>query len=292
MLRSMTGYGKHEAIIKGKNILVEIKSVNSRYFEFVSKIPRGLSFLEYDIKRFINKKILRGKVDVFVSIQTLENDDTEVLINHSLAEAYIKALQSLKDEYSLKDDLSVSTISKYSDIFTVKSSNNNEDEILEDVLSVVKISLDKLMSMREKEGENLKADIKLNFEKIEKILAIIEEKSPIIISNYEERLMSRISELVADYNIDKERVMAEVAIFADKIDINEEIIRLRSHLKQLKLMIESDKSVGRKMDFIVQEMNREINTIGSKSPDLDVSHMVVEIKSCVEKIREQVQNIE
>lgn len=292
MLRSMTGYGKHEAIIKGKNILVEIKSVNSRYFEFVSKIPRGLSFLEYDIKRFINKKILRGKVDMFVSIQTLENDDTEVLINHSLAEAYIKALQSLKDEYSLKDDLSVSTISKYSDIFTVKSSNNNEDEILEDVLSVVKISLDKLMSMREKEGENLKADIKLNFEKIEKILAIIEEKSPVIISNYEKRLMSRISELVGDYNIDEERVVAEVAIFADKIDINEEIIRLRSHLKQLELMIESDKSVGRKMDFIVQEMNREINTIGSKSPDLDVSHMVVEIKSCIEKIREQVQNIE
>lgn len=292
MLRSMTGYGKHEAIIKGKNILVEIKSVNSRYFEFVSKIPRGYSFLEYDIKKFINKKILRGKVDVFVGIQTLENEDTEVLINHSLAEAYINALQSLKDEYSLKDDLSVSTISKCSDIFTVKSSNNNEDEILEDVLSVVKISLDKLMSMREKEGENLKADINLNFEKIEKILAIIEEKSPVIISNYEKRLMSRISELVGDYNIDEERVMAEVAIFADKIDINEEIIRLRSHLKQLKLMIESDKSVGRKMDFIVQEMNREINTIGSKSPDLDVSHMVVEIKSCVEKIREQVQNIE
>lgn len=292
MLRSMTGYGKHEAIIKGKNILVEIKSVNSRYFEFVSKITRGYSFLEYDIKKFINKKILRGKVDVFVSIQTLENDDTEVLINHSLAEAYIKALQSLKDEYSLKDDLSVSTISKYSDIFTVKSSNNNEDEILEDVLSVVKISLDKLMSMREKEGENLKEDIKLNFEKIEKILAIIEEKSPVIISNYEKRLMSRISELVADYNIDEERVVAEVAIFADKIDINEEIIRIRSHLKQLELMIESDKSVGRKMDFIVQEMNREINTIGSKSPDLDVSHMVVEIKSCIEKIREQVQNIE
>lgn len=292
MLRSMTGYGKHEAIIKGKNILVEIKSVNSRYFELVSKIPRGYSFLEYDIKKFINKKILRGKVDVVVGIQTLENEDTEVLINHSLAEAYINALQSLKDEYSLKDDLSVSTISKYSDIFTVKSSNNNEDEILEDVLSVVKISLDKLMSMREKEGENLKADIKLNFEKIEKILAIIEEKSPVIISNYEKRLMSRISELVGDYNIDEERVMAEVAIFADKIDINEEIIRLRSHLKQLELMIESDKSVGRKMDFIVQEMNREINTIGSKSPDLDVSHMVVEIKSCVEKIREQVQNIE
>ena len=292
MLRSMTGYGKHEAIIKGKNILVEIKSVNSRYFEFVSKIPRGYSFLEYDIKRFINKKILRGKVDVFVGIQTLENEDTEVLINHSLAEAYIKALQSLKDEYSLKDDLSVSTISKYSDIFTVKSSNNNEDEILEDILSVAKISLDKLMSMREKEGENLKADIKLNFEKIEKILAIIKEKSPVIISNYEKRLMSRISELVADYNIDEERVMSEVAIFADKIDINEEIIRLRSHLKQLELMIESDKSVGRKMDFIVQEMNREINTIGSKSPDLDVSHMVVEIKSCIEKIREQVQNIE
>lgn len=292
MLRSMTGYGKHEAIIKGKNILVEIKSVNSRYFEFVSKITRGYSFLEYDIKKFINKKILRGKVDVFVSIQTLENEDTEVLINHSLAEAYIKALQSLKDEYSLKDDLSVSTISKYSDIFTVKSSKNNEDEILEDVLYVVKISLDKLMSMREKEGENLKADIKLNFEKIERILAIIEEKSPVIISNYEKRLMSRISELVGDYNIDEERVMAEVAIFADKIDINEEIIRLRSHLKQLELMIESDKSVGRKMDFIVQEMNREINTIGSKSPDLDVSHMVVEIKSCIEKIREQVQNIE
>lgn len=292
MLRSMTGYGKHEAIIKGKNILVEIKSVNSRYFEFVSKISRGYSFLEYDIKKFINKKILRGKVDVFVGIQTLENEDTEVLINHSLAEAYIKALQSLKDEYSLKDDLSVSTISKYPDIFTVKSSNNNEDEILEDILSVVKISLDKLMSMREKEGENLKADIKLNFEKIEKILAIIEEKSPVIISSYEKRLMSRISELVADYNIDEGRVVAEVAIFADKIDINEEIIRLRSHLKQLELMIESDKSVGRKMDFIVQEMNREINTIGSKSPDLDVSHMVVEIKSCIEKIREQVQNIE
>lgn len=292
MLRSMTGYGRHEAIVRGKNILVEIKSFNSRYFEFVSKIPKGYSFLEYDLKKFVNKEILRGKVDMFISIQIVENENTEVLINHSLAGAYINALKSLKDEYSLKDDLSVSTISKYPDIFTVKSLNNSEDEILEDILSVAKISLSKLVSMREMEGENLTVDIELNSKKIEKLLAIIEERLPIIISNYKKRILSKISELVSDYNIDEQRIVTEVAIFADKIDINEEIIRLRSHLKQLELMLKSGKSVGRRMDFIIQEMNREMNTIGSKLLDSDVSHMVVEIKSYIEKIREQVQNIE
>ena len=292
MIKSMTGYGRHESVIDGKNIIVEIKSVNHRYFELNSRISKEYGFLEDKIKKLINEKVLRGKVDVFVGIQTLEDENVEVIINDSLVLGYVKALNEIKEKYSLKGDVSISTISKYSDIFTIKNSKENDDKIWNDVLKVAKNALDKFIDMREKEGEFLKLDIKQKACNILEVLNKIESRIPKIVLDYEARLKCKIKELILDNDIDEQRILTEVAIFADKTAVDEEIVRLKSHLRQLDSMIESDVSVGRKIDFLIQEMNRESNTIGSKCLDSDVSLMVVDIKANIEKMREQVQNIE
>ncbi len=292
MIRSMTGFGRYEEVIDGRNILVEIRSVNHRYSEISTKISRGYGFIEDKLKKFVSKKISRGKIDITINIQTLETENVEVIINYPLALGYIEALNELKEKYDLKGDISVSLLSRYQDILTIKSSNVDENKIIEDVLFVAKKALDKLILMREKEGMSLQEDIKLKSHNIRSALKLIEEKVPSVISNYEKRLKTKISELISDYNIDEQRVLTEVAIFADKTAIDEEIVRLKSHLDQFSIMLESDSAVGRKMDFLVQEMNREANTIGSKSADSEILHIVVDIKADIEKIREQVQNIE
>ena len=209
-----------------------------------------------------------------------------------MCQVLLYRINELKEKYDLKGDISVSLLSRYQDILTIKSSNVDENKIIEDVLFVAKKALDKLILMREKEGMSLQEDIKLKSHNIRSALKLIEEKVPSVISNYEKRLKTKISELISDYNIDEQRVLTEVAIFADKTAIDEEIVRLKSHLDQLSIMLESDSAVGRKMDFLVQEMNREANTIGSKSADSEILHIVVDIKADIEKIREQVQNIE
>lgn len=292
MIRSMTGFGRHEEIIDGRSILVEIKSVNHRYFEFSTKVSREYSFIENKLKKFVNKRISRGKVDVLVNIKTFEDENAEIIINYPLALGYIKALNELKEKYHLKDDISVTSVSKYPDILTVKGSDAGEDKILNDILSVAEKSFDKLMLMKEKEGASLQDDIQSKLLKIMNTVNLVENKLPLIISNYEKKLKARIYDLMSGYDIDEQRVMMEVAIFADKIAIDEEIVRLKSHIKQLDKMLKSNGETGRKMDFILQEMNRETNTIGSKSADSEISHMVVDIKANIEKIREQVQNIE
>lgn len=292
MLRSMTGYGRGEATIGGRRIVFEIKSVNHKFFEFNSRITRGYLFLEDKLKAYVQEKISRGKVDVFLQIETLEETDVQVLVNHSLASAYVKAFQELKDRYQLPDEVTLALLSKYSDMFSVHKAPENEEAIWEAVRQVADIAIESFLKMREAEGARLKADI---LEKAEDILALVdqvEQVTPETVENYRERLRTKIEELLGDNHFDEQRVLTEVAIFADKVAVDEETVRLRSHFQQLKKLVDSQGPVGRKIDFLVQEMNREANTIGSKSVNSKIAYLVVDIKALIEKIREQVQNVE
>ena len=292
MLRSMTGFGRGEDTIGGRHIVFEIKSVNHKYFEFNSRIPRGYLFLEDKLKAYIQGKISRGKVDVFLQIETLEETDVQVLVNHSLASAYVTALQELKERYQLPDEPSLALLSKYSDIFSVHKAPEDEDAVWEAVRQVADQAIASFLKMREAEGARLKADI---LEKAGEIVALVdqvERHTPETVEHYRERLKAKIEELLQDNRFDEQRVLTEVAIFADKVAVDEETVRLRSHFQQLQRLVDSDGPVGRKIDFLVQEMNREANTIGSKSVNSQIAYLVVDIKALIEKIREQVQNIE
>lgn len=292
MLRSMTGFGRGEDTIGGRHIVFEIKSVNHKYFEFNSRIPRGYLFLEDKLKAYIQGKISRGKVDVFLQIETLEETDVQVLVNHSLASAYVTALQELKERYQLPDEPSLALLSKYSDIFSVHKAPEDEDAVWEAVRQVADQAIASFLKMREAEGARLKADI---LEKAGEIVALVdqvERHTPETVEHYRERLRAKIEELLQDNRFDEQRVLTEVAIFADKVAVDEETVRLRSHFQQLQRLVDSDGPVGRKIDFLVQEMNREANTIGSKSVNSQIAYLVVDIKALIEKIREQVQNVE
>lgn len=292
MLRSMTGFGRGEDTIGGRHIVFEIKSVNHKYFEFISRIPRGYLFLEDKLKAYIQGKISRGKVDVFLQIETLEETDVQVLVNHSLASAYVTALQELKERYQLPDEPSLALLSKCSDIFSVHKAPEDEDAVWEAVRQVADQAIASFLKMREAEGARLKADI---LEKAGEIVALVdqvERHTPETVEHYRERLKAKIEELLQDNRFDEQRVLTEVAIFADKVAVDEETVRLRSHFQQLQRLVDSDGPVGRKIDFLVQEMNREANTIGSKSVNSQIAYLVVDIKALIEKIREQVQNVE
>lgn len=292
MLRSMTGFGRGDDTIGGRHIVFEIKSVNHKYFEFNSRIPRGYLFLEDKLKAYIQGKISRGKVDVFLQIETLEEMDVQVLVNHSLASAYVTALQELKERYQLPDEPSLALLSKYSDIFSVHKAPEDEDAVWEAVRQVADQAIASFLKMREAEGARLKADI---LEKAGEIVALVdqvERHTPETVEHYRERLKAKIEELLQDNRFDEQRVLTEVAIFADKVAVDEETVRLRSHFQQLQRLVDSDGPVGRKIDFLVQEMNREANTIGSKSVNSQIAYLVVDIKALIEKIREQVQNVE
>jgi len=288
----MTGFGRCEDTINGRDIIVEIKSVNHRYFEFSSRITRGYGFLDEKLKSYLQSQIFRGKIDVYVSIETLEDTDSQVLVNHSLAAGYVNALHELAQRYGLRDDISVSTVSRYSDIFTVHKAPDDEEIIWDAVKEVTNKALDSFIRMREAEGARLKADVLQRAETILETVGKIEERSPQTIIEYQQKLNQRLSEMLIDSNIDEQRILTEAAIFADKIAVAEETVRLRSHFGQFTNMLNSKEAVGRKLDFIVQEMNRETNTIGSKCVDSQIAYMVVDIKAEIEKIREQIQNIE
>lgn len=292
MVRSMTGFGRHEATVDGRDIVVEIKSVNHRYYEFNCRTTRGYNFLEEKLKSYIKEKVSRGKIDVYVSLSQKEDTESIVKINPSLAQGYINALKKLSTDYGVADDISVSTVAQYNDIFQVHRAPEDEEEVWNAVKEVLDVALDNFIKMREVEGEKMKADIMSRAETILSIVSKIEEKSPERVKNYEARLKERIEELLGSADFDEQRILTEVAIFADKVAVDEETVRLRSHFDQLKLLMNSDGEIGRKIDFIIQEMNREANTIGSKANDSTLSHMVVDIKAEIEKIREQIQNIE
>lgn len=294
MIRSMTGFGRCQTALNGREISVEIKSVNHRYFEFSARTPRGYGFLDDKLKSFVNSRVTRGKVDVFVSITAFDEAPAEISVNHQLVSGYLNAMKEISDTYGLENDVKVTDISRFPDVFTIHKAEEDEEQIVSDVLSATEIALHSFIAMREAEGERMKADILSRANTILEYVAKVEERSPQTVCDYESRLMDKIRQTLDDseVKIDEQRVLTEVAVFSDKVAVAEETVRLRSHFDQLVKFLEYDEPVGRKIDFIIQEMNREANTIGSKVQDAQLAHIVVDIKGEIEKIREQVQNIE
>ena len=294
MVKSMTGFGRCETEINGRAVTVEIKSVNHRYFEFSCRITRGYAFLEDKLKAFVNAKVARGKIDMFVSVGAADDVPCEVTVNHSLVSGYLNAMKEISDTYGIENDAGVVSISRFPDVFTVNKAAVDEEQLTADVLSAAQVALDSFVAMRESEGAQMKADILGRAQTILSIVSEIEERSPQTVQEYENRLLDRIRQTLENLSVevDEQRILTEVAVFADKVAVAEETVRLRSHFDQLTEFLSLDQPVGRKIDFIIQEMNREANTIGSKVQDATLAHKVVDIKSEIEKIREQVQNIE
>ncbi len=288
----MTGYGRAQQLVDGMNITVEIKSVNHRYFEFSSKLPRSYGFLDEKLKSFFMGKLTRGKMECYVQIETVEEPDTIISVNHPLVQGYLEAYKELAETYGLENNIKVSDISRVSDIFAIRKQAAEEDKIWTAVSVVAEEALNGFVSMREREGARLKDDVLSRLATILENVEFIEERSPETVKEYNEKLLGRLKELLADTHIDEQRILTEAAIFADKIAVAEETVRLRSHVSQLTSFLDSSEAVGKKMDFLVQELNREANTIGSKAQDVEIARRVVSIKAEIEKIREQIQNIE
>lgn len=292
MIKSMTGFGRAEQIIDGRDIIVEIRSVNHRYYEFSARVPRAYGYIEEKLKSFLNGRISRGKVEVSVSIAAVEAADTLIEINKAVAKGYVDALRSVGGELGLADDLTLSQLVRLPDIFTVRKTADDEEQIWNSVKNVADEAVSKFISMREAEGLKMKEDVLERADIIERLVDEVERLSPISAENYRSKLYSRLCEVLADKNIDEQRIVTEAAIFADKTAVAEETVRLKSHIRQLRDMLALDEPVGRKLDFLIQEFNREANTIGSKAQDIAVTKIVVDLKSEIEKIREQIQNIE
>ena len=292
MIRSMTGYGRDQQLLHGRSITVEIRSVNHRYFEFSCRAPRGCAFLEDRLKRALQSAISRGKVEVSLTLQTVESRHTSVAVDHALAGQYLTALRALAAEYGLTDDLTLSAVARLPDLFTVCRGEEDEEELAADVLSVLQEALDRFVAMREAEGERLRADVLSRLLTLEEHLAFVEERSPQTVAEYRARLTAKLNELLGGAVADEARILTEAAIVADRLAVDEETVRLHSHIAQLRGILDCAEPVGRKLDFLVQEMNRETNTIGSKCSDTAIAGHVVEMKSEIEKIREQIQNIE
>ena len=288
----MTGYGRAEGVADGRNIVVELKSVNHRYFEFSSRITRGYGFLEEKLKSYLQERISRGKTDVYVSVEIPEDSEVVVQLNHPLASGYLAAMKELSTRYELENDVTVSVLSRYSDIFTVRKPPEDEEAVWSSVRKIADEAVARFISMRETEGRRLQEDVLSRAETIRTLVQQIEARSPQTVAEYRQKLKNKIEELLNGASVDEQRLLTETAIFADKIAVEEETVRLRSHLKQLHEMMESGGAIGRKLDFLIQEMNREANTIGSKAMDSQIAYMVVDIKAEIEKIREQIQNIE
>ncbi len=292
MPMSMTGYGRSETKENNKEITIEIKSVNHRYSDFNIRVPRHYAFLEDRAREYLKKFISRGKIDVYISIDFFGVDKREVVLDEELVEGYIKAMHELKDKYKLIDDISVTSVTAFNDIFKVEKTKEDPEELWQAVVKVIDYAVADFISMRTREGSRLKCDITERGRDIINILEDIKLRSPKVVEAYKEKIEFRIGELLQNVPLDENRILIETAIFADKISITEEIVRLESHICELEAILEDDTPSGRKLDFLIQEMNREINTIGSKANDLNISKCVVEIKSEIEKIREQIQNIE
>ena len=292
MVKSMTGYGRCEETVGGRRITVELKSVNHKYFEFSPRVTRGYGFLEDKLKTYVQSRVARGKIDLFLSIETLEDADVIVSVNHSLAAGYIAALREITERYKLPDTVTVNSLSRYSDIFSVHKAPEDEEAIWAAVKTVLEKAVDAFIAMRETEGRRLYDDVMSRAAVILELVGKIEARSPETVKEYRERLEAKLREVLSDTTIDEQRILTEAAIFADKVAVAEETVRLRSHFEQLKALLNAEEPSGRKMDFLVQEMNRETNTIGSKASDSQIAYMVVDIKAEIEKIREQIQNSE
>lgn len=276
----------------GKTIIVEIKSVNHRYYEFTSRVPRSCGYLDEKLKSFIQGKVSRGKIDVGVSIQSDSVSDEKIEVNSEVAKGYITALRSANEELGLEDDLTLSRIMRLPDIFDVKKIEEDEETVWNEVKSVAEKALERFIAMREAEGEKMREDILSRLDYITELVEKIEKKSPETTEKYRKKLFDKISEVLKDTNVDEQRILTEAAIFSEKTAVDEETVRLRSHINQCREMLSMNEAVGRKLDFLIQEFNREANTIGSKCQDIEITKVVVDLKSEIEKIREQVQNIE
>ena len=292
MVKSMTGYGRARQTLNGRDITVEVRSVNNRYLDCTVKVPRTYIFAEDAVKARVQKAVSRGKVDVFITIDAAAADETVVAVNEPLARGYYEALTRLKDIFSLEDGLNAVTLAKFPDVLTVTKAEEDLESVAADICAVLDEALAAYNAMRTVEGGKLREDIAGRADIIEAVVGKVEERSPQTVAAYREKLLARMQEVLQSTAIDESRILTEAAIFADKIAVDEETVRLRSHLSQLRTMLESDQPIGRKLDFLIQEVNRECNTIGSKCNDLTIAQDVVNMKAEVEKIREQVQNIE
>lgn len=292
MIRSMTGFGRAQASVEGYNITVEIRSVNHRYFEFSSRIGRTYSFLEEKVKGLLSSEISRGKVECSVQIEATADESVVVTVNEPLAKGYVDAVKSISESFGLTDDLTALSVARFSDVLSISKAPVDEGVLWSKVEPVVKEALNGFVAMRKVEGEKLSQDVLSRAETILNNVSYIEERSPETVKLYSEKLLERMRNVLGDTQVDEARLLTEAAIYADKVAVAEETVRLRSHIDQLRVMLASDEAIGRKLDFLVQEINREANTIGSKAQDVDIARRVIDIKAEVEKIREQIQNIE
>ena len=291
MIKSMTGHGKSSLSINSREYQVEIKTVNHKYIDVNIKMPRIISYLEEDVRKLVVSRIKRGKVDIQISFENYSQDGNDVKINTELAQIYIQSLRKLAEAENLSSNIEVTEITKLPDVLTIKS-NLDENETKEELLQVVNEAIDKLIQMRKIEGEKISKDILDKIARIEQKNEEIFSLSTGLIEEYVVKLEARVKELLKTEELDKSRLMQEVVIYADKCSVEEEVTRLRSHIYQLRYLINSEEPIGKKMDFLIQEMNRETNTIGSKANNLEITNTVVDIKTILEDIREQIQNIE
>lgn len=298
MLCSMTGYGRAQKILGGRDILVEIRSVNHRYFEYSSRISRVYGYIDDKLKSLLKTRISRGKVEISVNINNIEGKEALILINKNIVEGYLSAFKDVADKIndsgsiSVENDVKLSDIIRLPEVFNLQKAPDDEEQIWNDVSEVALEALDNFINMRIAEGDKLKADVLEKAAEIEKMVNIVENVAPETVETYRKKLLAKLEEILENRDIDQQRIVTEAAVFAEKIAVDEETVRLRSHIAQLRNMLDSEEAVGRKLDFIVQEMNREVNTIGSKAQNLNITKTVVDMKAEIEKIREQIQNIE
>ncbi len=292
LVRSMTGYGRSVQTLSGREFTVEIRSVNNRYLDCTVKLPRAFSFAEDSVKQAVKQAVQRGKVDVFITVNSQSAEDVQVSLNKPVLEGYLKAMKTMVAEYGVADDLSASVLSRLPEVFVVEKPQADEAQLKADLLTVVQDALDSYNRMRAVEGAALEADLRSRGDTILALVAQVEQASPQTVAEYRRRLAEKMQEILENKSLDESRILTEAAIFADKVAVDEETVRLRSHLEQMNQMLTQGGALGRKLDFLIQEMNREANTTGSKCTDVKIARIVVDIKAELEKIREQTQNLE
>ena len=292
MIKSMTGYGRAVETVNGREFTVELRSVNNRYLDCSVRLPRILSFGEDSVKQAVKNAVSRGKVDVFISVRSEGGDEVQVTLNKAVLESYLAAMHEMVEQYNVADDISVSAVSRLPEVFSLEKPQVDEEQLLADLMGVVAKALESYDAMRSVEGEALAQDLRSRGETIVALVAQVEQGNVQTVIDYRTKLENKLKEVLANTAIDESRILTEAAIFADKVAVDEETVRLRSHLKQMNTMLDGGGAVGRKLDFLLQEMNREANTIGSKCTDVNLARIVVDIKAELEKIREQTQNIE
>lgn len=292
MIYSMTGYGGAKGEHTGITVSAELKSVNNRYLDMNVRLPKSCLFAEEAIRSAVSGHISRGKLDVFISVDSSGADSVTIQVNEALAEAYIQAVRSIAEKYELRDELSALSVARFPEVMSAQKEDADRDAITQAILSVLSMALEDYDVMRRREGDKLCRDILQKLENIENMVSVVEERSPQTVAEYRQKLSDKMKEVLGDAGVEESRILQEAAIYADKVAVDEETVRMRSHIAQFRQMLEQGSPVGRKLDFLIQEMNREANTTGSKCSDSQIAKIVIDMKAEIEKIREQVQNIE